>query len=560
MIIKQDGKNGILSGKLNAAVFDLARNMPGRRRWRGRDLVFELSRANVEFLQAQLPDVPWEGDRLAQLQEIKQTEDAGRIAKKLPQEAMFFRYKTQPRAHQVKAFQISRDREAYGLFLEQGLGKTKVILDTAAHLWAEGKIDTLLIVAPNGVHAQWVNEQIPEHLPDWVEHKDIVYQSTHTKTWLAKAETVLDYREGLRIVAMHQEAFATQKGLDFAVRVLHSGRVLWTIDESISIKTPGAQRTKAIMRLRNSARFRRILTGTPVTKGVEDLYTQLRWLHEDIHGFSSFYTFRNMFCITAPIPGAPAGAVQIVGYKNLDKLKELMDPWTLRLEVADCLDLPERVYQTRPVNMTKEQSRLYGEMKEELLTQLSTGEIISAEIAVVKILRLQQILCGYTVDTEGKHHLIETNRAREALAAAEQAAGKVVVWARFHEDIDLLVKEFAAWRPVTWDGRTSVKDRGNAKLRFINDPECRAFIANPSAAGIGLDGLQHASHTMIYYSNSFKASDRWQSESRLFRDGQRGTVNVIDLVVPKTIDEYILKVLKKRQDIASEALDVLQHA
>ena len=560
MIIRQEGKNGVLRGTLNAAIFEVARNMPGRRRWRDRDLVFELTRANIEFMRQHLPDATWECDRLEQIDSLAKVEEESRQAKRLPPEAMFFRYKTQPRAHQVKAFQLSRDRQAYGLFLEQGLGKTKVILDTAAHLWAEGKIDTLLIVAPNGVHAQWINEQMPEHFPDWVPYDALVYQSAQGKGWKARAEEVLGFTSGLRVIAMHQEAFATDKGIEFAARVLHSGLVLWAVDESVSIKSHSAARTKNMMRLRDSAKYRRILTGTPVTRGVEDLYTQLRWLHDDIHGFSSFYSFRNFFCITQPIPGAPRGAVKITGYQNLDKLRALMEPWTLRMEAADCLDLPERIYQTRHVPITKEQERLYHQMRRDFLTQLQSGEIVTADIAAVKLLRMQQILCGHTRDTQGNWHFVDNERGSEALAAAEQANGKVVIWARFRMDINHLLKLFLHWQPAVWDGRTSIEDRERAKYRFMNDPDCRVFIGNPAAAGTGLDGLQRASHTMIYYSNSFKASDRWQSEARLFRDGQKGTVNVIDLVVPKTVDEQILQVLKNRKDVATEALQIVEDA
>ena len=574
LLIKPDEKNrnGVLSGALNAAVFDAVRDMPGRRRWVDRMLVFELTRANVDFLKAKFPDAVWEGTRVAELETLERLEADARAAKRapLPKEAFKFAFKTEPRPHQVTAFNVSRDREAYGLFLEQGLGKTKVILDTAAHLWSNGKINTLLIIAPNGVHAQWVTDQMPVHMPDFVPHKALIYRSAQTKQWTAHAEDVLAYDDGLRIIAMHQEALATKKGESFLHRALHSGRALWVIDESDSIKSAGAERTKVALRYRGSAPYRRILTGTPVSNGIEDLFTQLKWLDDDVHGFSSFYTFRNRYCVTQPVPGAPRGVVKIVGYQNVDELKHRMDAWTLRLTAADCLGLPERVYMEHPVQMTEEQKRTYAELRDEMLTQLSNGTIISAEQAVVKILRLQQVLCGHIGDEDKNVHSIPTNRADEALSVAEQSHDKVMIWARFHHDIDLLVRTFQEadakadrqdkpgprWNPVVWDGRTTIDDRIANKRTFMEDPNCRAFIGNPSAAGRGLDGMQHASHTMIYYSNSFKAVDRWQSEARLFRDGQKGTVKVIDLVVPKSIDGYILKALKAKKDIARVALDV----
>lgn len=559
MITIEDRKNHmVLSGSLNAQVFEAVRDMPGRKRWRGRELFFEPSRANVEFLKHHLPDAHWKGTRHLDVQDLAKLEADAREAKTrpLPTEAMSFRFKTAPREHQKKAFHISKDRGAFALFLEQGLGKTKVILDTAAHLWAEGKIDTLLVTAPNGVHEQWVEEQLPAHLPEWVRRKCLVYVSNRTKGWKERADEVLGYQDGLRVVSMHIDAFATEKGVRFAERVLSSGQALWALDESVSIKTPGAKRTKAVLKLRDLAPYRRILTGTPITKGAEDLYSQTRFLSDDVFGFSSFYSFRNRFCVTQPIPGAPHGAVRIVGYRNLEELKERLDGWAVRMTAADCLDLPERTYLTRHVQMTAEQHRAYEDLKEELLTQLDDGSLVSAPTALVQLMRLQQVLCGFVSAEDGVTRQLKSNRAQAALDVAHEAQGKVLIWARFHNDIDVLSETFKHWKPAVWDGRQTSEQKQAAKRRFMQDDQCQVFIANPSAAGTGVDGLQRVSHTMVYYSNSFKASDRWQSESRLHRDGQKGTVTVVDLVVPGTVDERILKALKQKQDVARNVLDV----
>jgi hypothetical protein len=564
IIIRPDKRQGmgIMTGRLGPHVFDVIRDMPGRKRWQGSDLLFELSRANIEHIQQRLPDVTWETDRGAIIERLTQLEADARDAKTrvLPPEAANFRFKRKPRDHQLRSFMVSRDRKAYGLFLEQGLGKTKVEIDTAAYLWSIGEIDTLLIDAPNGVHAQWIDEQLPRDLPDWVPFKAAIYKSEQTQRLKRQIEEVFDFHEGLRIFAVHHDASATDKGVAFIRRVLDSGKVLWVIDESSrKIKTPGAKRTKNTLKLAPLADFRRILDGTPVTKGVEDLYSQLKFLSEDVFGFSSFYTFRNRYCLTRQVRGAPTGVVEIYGYQNLDELQQRLDGWTIRLRTQDCLDLPERIYSRRPVTMTSEQRRLYTEMKEEMLAQLDSGEIISAEQAVVKLLRLQQILCGHIKDEEGVVHAIPSNRPQEALAAAQQSEGaKCIVWARFHFDIDILRKTFveAGYAPVTWDGRTSIEDRGIAKNRFISDPAIGPFIANPGSAGTGTDGLQHASHTMIYYSNTFKASERWQGEARLWRDGQAGTVSVVDLVVPNSFDVHVLDTLQQRQDIALTTLDI----
>ena len=555
---------GVLAGKVDAHLLTVVRDMPGRRRWQDRYLVFELTRSNIEYLQEHLPDAIWEIDRATTIDHLRQLEEDARRAKEvdLPPEASHFLFKTKPRNHQLKSFSLSKDRKAFALFLEQGLGKTKVILDTAAYLWSIGEIDTLLIDAPNGVHIQWLTEQLEIHMPDWVRYKAAVYKSpsNQTKSIKRAIEEVFDYHVGLRIFSMHHDAFVHKAGCDFAARVLHSGKVLWVIDESSrKIKTAGAQRTKNTMKLRDSAAYRRILDGTPVTRGIEDLYIPLRFLSDDIHGFSSFYTFRNRYCLTRQVPGAPAGVVEIYGYKNLEEIQKRMDGWSIRLRSADCLDLPERTYSKRYVEMTEMQKRLYSDLKNEYITQLDNGEVVTAEQAIVKILRLQQILCGHVKDEEGNIHSVDTNRHIEALAAAEQSGDKVIVWARFHHDIDLLRQTFKSFNPVVWDGRTPVQERMDNKEAFISRPDVGAFIANPGSAGTGVDGLQKASHTAIWYSNTFKASERWQADARLFRDGQVGTVNNIDLVVPGTVDVQILRTLANRQDIATRTLDMREY-
>lgn len=542
---------------MNPGIYAIARELPGRRKWRGKELIFELSRANIQFLQNCEIDIDWQTNRVEEIRILEELEEDAKKAKlrPLPPEANNFRFQTEPREHQLRAFMLSRDRMAFGLFLEQGLGKTKIIIDTAAHLWATGKINTVLVVAPNGVHQQWLLDQVPIHMPEWVDYKCGVYASYMKKKQKDAVESALAH-DGLRLIGMNQEAFATKKGVAFAERVLFSGEAMFVIDESISIKTPGAQRTKNILKLRDAAPYRRILTGTPITRGVEDLFSQLKFLHEDVHGFSSFWSFKHQYCIETQVPGAPRGATQIVGYKNLDQLKNQMDGWTMRLTIDECLDLPERTRVTRHITATDLQRKIYDELKEEFLTQLDSGEIVTADQAVTRLLRLQQVLCGHTRDEQGNVHRLPSNRASAALAVAQESQGKVVHWARFQEDIDILMDVLKDRNPVMYDGRVSNEDRREAKKRFIEDDECLDFVANPAAAGMGVDGLQHVSHTMCYYSNSFRAVDRWQSESRLHRDGQKGTVAIIDLVVPNTVDQYILKILRNRKDVAEFALDV----
>lgn len=562
MISVTQGKNErtlVLKAPRNAALFDLAREMPGRKKWQDDLLYFEATRANVEYVQKHWPTATWDTPRLEAVINIQQAEEAALAARAaprvLPPEATHFRFKTSPMDHQREAFAKLRGLAFFALFLEQGLGKTKVCLDIAAYKWSEGEIDTLLVMAPNGVQTQWASAQLEDHLPDWVPRSAVVYSGNRTKKQQAAEEAVFAYDRGLRIFCINQEAVITKNGEAFISRVLRSGKAMWAIDESPSIKTPGSKRTKAVLKFGKLARVRCILTGTPVGRGIEDLYSQLMFLHQDILGFSSFYTFRNHFCEVRQVYGAPQGVVEIVSYRNVDELKRKLAVYSVRYTAAECLNLPERIYTRREVPWHDDQKRMYNQLLEEAITQVSTGEIVTADQAIVMLMRLQQLACGFIRDENGVYHDVPNYRLATARAFIEQADDKVILWARFQNDIDRLRHEFRDLNPVVWDGRTPIDEKLWAKDQFINNPKCGAFIGNQAAAGTGLDGLQHASHTMLYYSNSFKPTDRWQSEARLFRMGQKGTVIVGDLEIKNSIDTRLLSVLSQREETARKTID-----
>lgn len=552
---------GELSGKFTADTFLTVKGMPGRYKWVGSKLTFELTRANVEYLREKFPTAVWETYRANEVQEFFEREADNLRARQaqvgvITPRAVDFTYKTEPMPHQNEGFEFVKDLPYFGLLWEQGLGKTKTALDVAAYKWSKGEIDTLLIMAPNGVHIQWVKEQLKEHLPDWCPRRHLPYRPERTKKWLRALEYVLAWSDGLRVFAINQEAMATKNGVAFVENILKTCKVMWIIDESPSIQSSSAARTKSVLKIRLKAKVRAILTGTPIGTGLENMYTQLSFLHQDILGYSSFYTFRNHFCVTEPVYGAPSGVEQITAYKNMDEFKTKVNAYCIRRTAEECLNLPERIPIRRNVPLTEVQRRMYSEMFEEMVTAVESGEIVTAEQAVVKLIRLQQIVCGFVKDEDGVVHRIPSNRVTAAESFVEQANGKVLVWARYHEDIDHLKESMGKYNPVVWDGRVPLALKLEAKRSFMHDDSCRVFIGNQDAAGTGLDGLQHASHTMLYYSNNFNARSRWQSEARLYRMGQKGTVIVGDLVSPGTIDLRLLKVLKQRKDTADLVLDV----
>lgn len=561
-ITKAARNAGKLDVRLSASVFEIIRAMPDSTKWDGPYLLFKMSRANIEYIKQHFPDAKWEfgNEQVDAIMEMMEEEAVAlqrKITRKkdIPQDVKDFPFKMTPRDFQLEDFTEYRDRKYFGLFWEQGLGKTKFILDVSAYKWSIGHIDTLLVMAPNGVHAQWILEQVPKQLPDWVPRKCVYWQPEKTKKFERLVQEVHDFEEGLRIFAINQEALITDRGEKFVLDILDKHLTFWVIDESGSIAKPSATRSKLSLKLAQRAEARAILDGTPVGVGMEDMFTPLEWLDPKILGFTSFYSARHHFCEMQQVFGAPAGTKEVTGYRNVSEFQKKMHAHCSRRTAEECLDLPDRIYSKRYVEFTSEQRRLYNEVLEESIAALESGEIVTAEQAVVRLIRLQQITCGFVKDENGVVHNIKNNRLSSTVDWAKQVTGKFIVWARFHQDIDNLSEALKDFNPVVWDGRTSGPDRIEAKRRFMEDSECLGFIANQGSAGTGVDGLQLVSHSMNYYSNSFKAKERWQSEARLHRMGQQGTVFVTDTVIRNSTDIKLLNILQKRKDTADMVLD-----
>ena len=206
---------------------------------------------------------------------------------------MKYKFKTKPYEHQLKALEMSWNRETFAYFMEMGTGKTKVLIDNVAMLYDKGKIDGALIIAPKGVIGTWHNQELPAHLPNHIENVTVLWQANITKSQSRKLGTLFKTGEELHILIMNIEAFSTQKGAQFAQKFMLSHKTLMVVDESTTIKNPKAKRTKNILQLADRAQYRRILTGSPVTKNPLDLYSQCGFLSPWLLDFTSYYAFRN---------------------------------------------------------------------------------------------------------------------------------------------------------------------------------------------------------------------------------------------------------------------------
>jgi SNF2 family DNA or RNA helicase len=467
-----------------------------------------------------------------------------------------YKYKTKPYAHQETALEKSWDKIEYGYFMEMGTGKSKVLVDNMAMLYDKGKINGALIIAPKGVYNNWYTSEIPTHLSNHIKPKVVLWTSNISKEKEKEYKSLFETGYDLHILIMNVEAFSTKKGSEFAYKFLKSHNTIMAVDESTTIKTPTAKRTKTILMLGQYAKYRRILTGSPVTKSPLDLYSQCTFLNEELLGHASFYSFRNRYAhmINKNFGGR---RVQIVSsYQRLDELEEILKEFSYRVLKEDCLDLPEKIYIKRNIQLTDEQEKAYSTMKSAALALLK-GKMATAPHVLTQMMRLHQITCGHLKNDDGTITKLKNNRLDELLDLLDEIEGKAIIWANYVHDIEEITtavkKKYGENSIVQYYGAIDSKTRqdGINKFQDINSP-VKFFIGNPQTGGYGI--TLTAANTVIYYSNGYDLEKRLQSEDRAHRIGQKKSVTYVDLIAEKTIDEKIVKALRKKINIASEVM------
>jgi len=450
---------------------------------------------------------------------------------------------------------MSWNKEVFAYFMEMGTGKSKVLLDNISMLYDKGKINGALIIAPKGVYKNWHDSEIPVHMVDHIDKKVVLWQALINQKQQDKLDTLFKPEVDLHILLMNVEALSTKKGVDFAYKFLISHNSLIAVDESTTIKNPSAKRTKNILKLASLSKYRRILTGSPVTKSPLDLYTQCLFLDEYLLDHSSYYTFRTRYAVmrTANFNGR---SVQIVvGYRHLDELAEKLKSFSYRVLKDECLDLPDKTFMKRIIQLTPDQKKLYTQMKQMALAEMN-GKMITTSTVLTQLMRMQQITCGYFKADDGTTQEINNNRIGELTDLLDEIEGKTVIWAHWQNDvkhiIKAVVKEYGEGCCVDYYGLTPQSERQNNINKFQNDPKVRFFIGTPATGGYGI--TLTAASNMIYYSNGYDLEKRQQSEARIDRIGQKKPMTYIDILAEDTVDERIVKALRKKVNIATQIM------
>lgn len=471
-----------------------------------------------------------------------------------------FEFKTKPFPHQRTTWDQTKEAKSWAVFWEQGTGKSKLTVDTAAWLSHKNLIDSMLIVAPSGVHTNWIKDEIPTHMPDFVNPKNFFFQTAkkHTKEHKQEFYDLVKHK-GLANMAISYDAFITKEGKQHVWDFMRKRKsLLYVLDEATRIKNPKAVRTKAILKSSMFGAYKRILTGTPIANGPFDIYSPIEFLNETFwkgHRFPNFYIFKHYFGDIIKRKANLGHEYEFLkGYKNVEELYHILKTISSRVTKDMVLkDLPPKVYRKLYFELSSEQQKVYDELKNELLTVID-GEVISAPLAITLMLRLQQVTSGYlpSVSDPDNPRLIPIpgpNPRLELLKdRCEDVSTQGIIWARFRMDIDLIIAALGEKNCARYDGKCSESDRRLAKEQFKAGKR-QWFVATTAVGGEGLT-LNEAKY-VCYYNNSYKLTERLQSEDRPHRIGQTSSVAYDDLVALNTVDVPIIESLRKKLNIAN---------
>ena len=470
-----------------------------------------------------------------------------------------YKFKLKPFDHQVKALEQGWNKHEFGFFMEMGTGKSKVLIDNIGILHLNYGLEFALIIAPKGVYRNWVAKEIPEHMSDEVPYRVIRWVSSPNKTQQKELKSVADKFDGLTIFVINVEAFSTVKGQNAGKWLAQrfGGRGLIAIDESTTIKNHKAKRTKALLKIAAGFQFRRLLTGSPITKSPMDVYSQCEFLRPGLLGFDSYYAFQGRYAVINRRTMGAHSFQQIVGFKNLDELTERIDRYSFRVLKKDCLDLPDKIYTVRYVGLTDEQAKMYKSIQETAIVMLESGDLVTAPAVITQLLRLQQVMSGHLKTDDGDTIYFPSRRVDALKEILEEHAGKVIIWSRFRYDIiqitKVLAETYGEESVASYYGDTTDDARNNIVKQFQSpDSKLRFFVGNPATAGYGLTLTE--ADLVVYYANDFNLETRIQSEDRAHRIGQKNNVTYIDLITEGSIDEKIVKSLRDKIDIGAQVL------
>jgi len=533
----------------------VAKNMPTRK-WNkaARKWFAPAVRKNAEYI----------AKNIAKMSSAKVTDVAQEAVTTILQKAQrqvtnslpdWYKPKMAMRSYQKECCDMFYGREHGLLFMVMGSGKTKATIDIiAARAMSSGElsIDTVVIACPCSIRKNWLAE-LEKHCP--IEYAAAIYDMSK-KEYRDDVCSMVDSSDVLRILIVGIESLSTGSAIAAVDSFVHTGgNVAFVVDELSKIKTHSSKRTRNIIQLSRSAKLRLGLTGTPITQGIQDLYSQLEFASPDIIGYGDYYSFRNRYIIMGGF-----NEKQIIGYQNVDELMSSIRPYVYQVTQKQAMpELLERTYTVRNVALSAEQKRVYNQIKNDKTISSGT-DVMTVKNALETMLRLQQVTGGFTVrETEdaltGLRRIepveLGSNKITELLSIAEESDASTIVWARFRPEIALIAKalreKYGPDSVVEFHGGLDQQQRWHNVMLFETG-QARFFVGNQATGGMGLN-LVRAS-IAVFYSNTFSLEDREQAEARNFRIRQKNAVTYIDLTCDDTVDVAITESLTNKKSVA----------
>lgn len=485
-----------------------------------------------------------------------------------------YKPKTEPMAQQLTALRLAGGKPVFAQLMEMGTGKTKVEIDEWAMLVEAGELRDLIVIAPKGVYRNWEGRrengssgEIGIHLPDHILERCIIvtWRSGGGVTFKRRLEHMLASTDSQRprIFLINIEALSSVFAAEEAMLLMLAARkAMMIIDESTRIRNPTANRTRTVLKSAMLPRVKRILTGLITPRSPLDLYSQFEFLDWRILGFRTYQGFKARYAVTRKLVREiemPNGELRkrtadiVVAYRHIPELRDKIADHSFRVLKEECLDLPPKVFQIRHVELTAEQRRIYESLKRVAMAELPTGDYVSAPDILPRLIRMQQVLCGYVVDEEGKEHTVPSNRLNDLMELLDDHDSKAIIWCphvrALNEIYVAIAKQYGKGAVVRFWGEVGDNEREEAKVRFQEDNGTRFFVGNPSVGGLGI--TLTAASLVVYYANSPDLEIRSQSEDRPHRKGLEHSVTYVDMCVPDTIDERWINALRRKMDVAA---------
>lgn len=572
MQITYEAKQSKFIIKCNSGENEIVMGMPDRRFRKGSGVwAAPALRRNIEYMATHMnnPKI-YSVEALAVFNERrKETSEPPPGENQFP---AWYKFKNEPKEHQFTQMKRAFDKLWFAFFFEQGLGKTYTSINLCAAWRMCNHIDAVVVMCPSSIKQVW-EEEIVEHCPIPAQISTLIAGK------YGKADKFIENKTDFQWFIIGIEAMSQGNADKYLERFLLSRRCAFIIDESSTIKTPDTTRTDKAIKLGKYSKRRIILSGTSVTQGLEDLYTQFKFLHPDIIGFNSYYTFRANYCKTISIcvgvddRGNDINTTKIVGYQNEEEFFNLIAPYTARVEKKDAwADMPEKIYTNRYVQMNPEQKRLYKEMEKDMYIEMENavpkeGVSISwyeyeAKGILEKTLRLMQITGGHYPFDDGKKVTAvpipgKNPKIAELFQILNEVPGKIIIWCLYRPEIELIAEalESKLVPYVEYHGGCDSDWKAASYNSFRKDPKVRVFLATKAAAR-GLTMVEAS--TAVYYSASPSLDDYEQSQDRIHRYGQTKGCNYIHLICEGTKDKDVFTSLRNKKNIAQMAYDIMK--